>query len=309
MDGPYVFTNFLRLLFALFLIAQGILLDQYLVQFVHPAFYSFLVLYLVAFIVWVLFTVGKIKINYLWTVWAAYSCLALVPMLAAILGTVIYAYDQRVMTMINANGSSGHVTDTVGYLTRNEFFGPNVLKVTLCISPLLFLLLLTTTPEQTNRNAVVNLCMMGTLELFDGIEMLEVFIGHNQEHTVPSWLKTLIACFVCFSFFVSPLEIVESKVDQCGVWKRRRRIFVLYALLQALLVNGAYLVIRLSLWLVYHLEASIFIAKNAITIMITLFEVFTACKCFGFGQELPHEHKQECTDGKKKRVKKGETAA
>ena len=65
-------------------------------------------------------------------------------------------------------------------LDKVKFFGPNILKTTLCLAPLILLLLLS-----TGTNSIVYQDLIGqfsirmALNLSDGVEMLDVIIEEN----------------------------------------------------------------------------------------------------------------------------------
>ena len=66
-------------------------------------------------------------------------------------------------------------------LQNESFFGPNVLKMTLCIAPAELLLLLNTaTDVPAYHKALTELSFTATLDLFDGIEMLNVILENGE---------------------------------------------------------------------------------------------------------------------------------
>ena len=77
-------------------------------------------------------------------------------------------------------------------LEKAAFLGPNVLKMILCISPLVLPLLLNTASDCDEYRVLVSkLSLQITLNLFDGIEMLEVLMEENEvNQEIPDSLKT-----------------------------------------------------------------------------------------------------------------------
>ena len=65
-------------------------------------------------------------------------------------------------------------------LDKVKFFGPNILKRTLCLAPLILLLLLSTgTNSIVYRDLIGQLSIRMVLNLSDGVEMLDVIIEEN----------------------------------------------------------------------------------------------------------------------------------
>ena len=79
-------------------------------------------------------------------------------------------------------------------ISKTEFLGPIVLKVILCITPLLLLLLLNTgdlddSDENDKRREIVSkLCFPMAVDLFDGIEMIDI-VFEERESTTLEYLK------------------------------------------------------------------------------------------------------------------------
>ena len=82
------------------------------------------------------------------------------------------------------------------------------------------------------------------LDFFDGVEMLDVIIEESEfSHNVPKGFERTMRAFVCISFLMSSLQLVEIKIGDS--------------------------------------DTSIFIAKNTIVIGRGLFEIFLICECCG----------------------------
>lgn len=168
-------------------------------------------------------------------------------------------------------------------LDKEKFFGPNVLKMTLCLSPFILLLLLSTgTDSIAYRELIWMLSLRIALDLFDGVEMLDVIIEESEvNNDISDDFEKAILAFVCISFLLSPLQLVEVKLDGFDDWKYRKCTMISRTTIQVLAVNCVFLGLRLALYLRYGKDASIFIAKNVIIIFLGLFEICSVCKCCG----------------------------
>ena len=162
-------------------------------------------------------------------------------------------------------------------------FERNALKSVLCITPVLLILLLNTTIPPGNQRFVERLSMIAVLDLFDGIEMLEIILLQENSFDLPETLERCIIGFVCISFFLSPFALCQHKVDaRTGEMKMRKRMLLVRTSIQVLFVNLAFLVVRCIVWSNYHYDASIFITKNILSILINgieIFAVFGCCEC------------------------------
>lgn len=112
--------------------------------------------------------------------------------------------------------------------------------------------------------------------------MLEVILEENQEENedrrIPRLFEEFIIAFVCISFLLSPLQLMEIKLDRYDEWKFRKCRSTIRRVIQILFVNCVFLGFRLGLSFDYGKDASIFIAKNVIIIFLSLFEI---CSIFG----------------------------
>ena len=104
--------------------------------------------------------------------------------------------------------------------------------------------------------------------------MLDVIIEENEfSHGVPKGFEKAMVAFVCISFLLSPLQLVEIKIRGSGRWKIRKWTAGLRTTLQIICVNCVFLGLRMYLRRGYEKDVSIFIAKNAIVICLDLFEI------------------------------------
>jgi len=247
------------------MILQSISLSSYPANYEHNAsagFYGLILLFAPALLTWLFIMCNEGRLPWLFVVWVLYTWVALVPLI----GTIF-----------------GRIEDNID---KDAFFGPNVLKLTLCISPLLLLLLLNTAVNSTDyQELVLKLSLQIALDLFDGVEMLEVVLEENElNHGVPKSFEKVIIAFVCISILVSPLQLVENKLtrnDGTGDWDVFTCPAVLRVTIQILCVNGVFLVLRLVLFFDYGRDASIFIAKNGILLILSSIELCSISGCRG----------------------------
>lgn len=206
-------------------------------------------------------------IRKVWFVWLLYT-VALVASIGVIFSTVVDKLD------------------------TSDVFGPNALKTVLCITPVLLILLLNITIPSGNEKFVERLSVTTVLDLFDGIEMLEVILLQKENSfDLPKKLETWIIIFVCISFLLSPMALFQHKEINANSVKSRKKTLAIRTFIQVVFVNAAFLVVRCVVWSKYNHDASIFIAKNVLSIIICVLEVFAGfrlCECGNDTNETYH---------------------
>ena len=106
----------------------------------------------------------------------------------------------------------------------------------------LLLLLSTGTDSNSYRDQIQQKSLRMALDLFDGVKMLEVIIEENEvSHGVPKPFEKAILTFVCISFILSPLQLVEIKLRNSDSWGIRHRCREgLRTALQIICVNSVF---------------------------------------------------------------------
>ena len=236
--------------FFLLLITQCFLLVKYVVKYEGKGdiYWLFVLLFLLAIFAWLAVMIDN-HIRWLGFVWLSYTLCALTPMVGWIFGSIVIE----------------------NKLDSDDAFGPNSLKAILCITPVLMLLLLQSTYDPSDssdfHDLLKELSFTVTLDLFDGIEMLEVILEEDENRDgIPKGMEIAILVFVCGFFLLSPLELLQYKYKEGGDFKIRKVSFCIKCTFQVL-VNLAFLILRLILWFEHGRNAPIFIAKNGISLI------------------------------------------
>ena len=179
-----------------------------------------------------------------------------------------------------------------GKLEKTDTFGPNFLKSTLSIAPALLVLVLQLVISPIYRRAVLLLSVIAALNLFDGIEMLEIVLMQNEreDFNLDERIERCILAFACLSFLVTSLGLSRNKFkDGNGngngngngkgtVEERDNKLSVCLGFSEILLINVPFLALRIYVWADCGYEASIFIAKNVVSVVVGFIEFCIACK-------------------------------
>ena len=245
-----------RLAFFCLMTTQSMFLSAYLAKYEGTSNWYFMAFsFGPAVFVWVLLLILKaLYLGCLFRIWGLYI-MALVVNIAMVFGKVGDRID------------------------KNEFLGPNVLKVILCITPPLLLLLPNTDDlddsdeNEEEREIVSKLCFPMAVDLFDGIEMINIAL-EEREHDfgMSKAFSKAIIVFGCLSMLVSPLHMAENKVTKDGA-KIRFRTALCRNIVQIAFVNLPFLVIRAVVFIKFGKDEWTFIAKNGIAIVLSISKI------------------------------------
>ena len=243
-----------RLAFFYLMTTQSMFLSAYLAKYEGTSNWYFMAFsFGPAVFVWVLLLIFKaLYLGCLFRIWGLYI-MALVVNIAMVFGKVGDRID------------------------KTEFLGPNVLKMVLCITPLLLLLLLNTgdldDSDDEEREIVSKLCFPMAVDLFDGIEMIDIVLEEREhEFGIPKAFSTAMIVLACLSILASPWQMVEIKLTEEGP-EIRIRTALSRNIFQIAFVNLLFLVIRAVVFFKFGKDESIFIAKNGIAIVLSILEI------------------------------------
>ena len=287
-----------RVLAVTMLVLQGVVLDYYLiVEESSSWWFAWIVTDAIVLFAWV-FTMWKShrksqsangmtkdEIRFAYIAWIVYA-VHLVPQLATLFKLKASVFDEEKL-----------------------FFGPNTLKMNLCLTPMLFLFLIYAHHDARSYSRrkyyLEKMTAAVTLDLFDSVEMLEYLF--DKEKT-PVELQSAILAFSCMNIFLPTFALFElrfNKFHDNGEISPISFKFI-YICSFMFFVNVPFLVLRLILWHGYHLDVSVLLAKNALAIIMGVIEIF---EFFGeqrprrcatctrtFAKEFFKAHRQVCTD-------------
>ena len=141
------------------------------------------------------------------------------------------------------------------------------LKVTLCITPILLLLLLNTaTDVKDHGDLLPALCFEMAVDLVDTIKILDIVLDEKEHnYGIPNGFGHAMVATACVSFLLSPWKMLENDFEtgeQLPIRALLRYIF------EMALVNFVFLVIRSVILIKYKKDESIFIFKNLVAIIL-----------------------------------------
>ena len=260
-----------RFLFFALMMLQCFFLASYPAEYEDtPGWYAVTILFIPAAGFWWLINSSRNKISHVFIFWAVYTWLGLVPMIGIVFG--LYG-DEKFQS--------------------EGFWNPSTLKMTLCITPPLLLLIFHTTIASTEFNfrQVTECSVKATINLYDGIDLLGVLLDENvSTFGISKPFKNPLIAFACISYLLLP---VVMAIDYYSFGESRENIlWLLYYAIQVVF-EMIFLGLRLGLNLRYGLTASIFISKNIIMVIVYTRQMFNVCRCCGSEEETSANEQSE----------------
>lgn len=184
-------------------------------------------------------------------------------------------------------------------LDRESFLDPNFLKLTLSITPMLFVCLVYShhkCRESFARKTYVQILVSSvTLDLFDSVEILEYLF---DKEFISSSVEIAIIVFACVNFCLPVLALYELKNNEFRETGQVPTVSfkLLYVCSFLFLVNIPFLVIRAYLWHAFKLDVSILFAKNILGIYFGFAEIYEyysetrPTRCHGCDEAFARSH-------------------
>ena len=248
--------------FLVLLLTQCGFLTAYPVQYKGPAWSSLLISYVPVCLIWLLSMYkGEAKLRTFFFVWAFYIVFALLPNVIVIFGFVVDS------------------------LNKEKFLGPNVLKMVLCITPVLLVLLMVTADNEeetkddkdVRRELVSKLCTQMAIDLLDTIEVLDIILEETEHnYGIKKGFGITMIVVACLSFVLSLLQMIEVKFNDDGKPEKTGRYSttLIRTAVEMVFVNVLFLIVRLIVFFSYGKDESIFIAKNGLAIVLSALQIY-----------------------------------
>lgn len=177
----------------------------------------------------------------------------------------------------------------------DDFLSPQLLKVTLSATALVFGLLVegqgswsTVSPEEESREAYIRGLVHGTaLETLDSVAFLSLLIQSESQLVLPLKLEQLILGLACFNLLLPALTLVKLSHADYGRSELASRVLpLLYKLTHLWLTNVSFMVVRIYLWAGVSASVSPFLVKNIYHIFAVMREVWVEVRALRGGGAL-----------------------
>ena len=264
---------FARVLSVLFLVLQGVILDYYLINGNRSSWWF----------AWVI-TDAVVLSAWVYTMWMSHrksqseETMSKDGLKFAYIAWVVYAIHliPQVATIFTHNAFEEELV-----------FGTNMLKMNLCLTPMLFLFLIyahhNTKSHSRRKYYLETITAAVTLDLFDSVEMLEYLFDKEK---ISIELENAILAFSCMNIFLPTFALFELKFNKFHDNGEISPISFKFIYICSFMffVNVPFLVLRLILWHEYHLDVSVLLAKNSLAIILGIIEIFEF-----FGEQRPRK--------------------
>ncbi|CAH3047131.1 unnamed protein product [Porites lobata] len=181
-------------------VIQGILIASFPAKYTenHYWYGITLSLYSQSMILWLCLVLPKpcrLKTNLSsFGVWGLYIFPGLIPSIGIVFGLPVLTVNNNTKTL-----------------------GPTLLKATLCVTPLLLLLLLNTATDANeideNKDDVYKLCVQLAVDLLDAVEMIDIVLDEKEHnYGISQGFGIAMITVACISFLLSLWPMIETKL-------------------------------------------------------------------------------------------------
>ena len=238
LDLSFVFKVIGRGTFFALTVTQGLLLASYPAKYTENDYWYgiALILYSPSMILWLCLLPerSRLKANLSWSfgVWGLYIFPGLIPSICIVFGGA--GYLQSFNTTVNATHCDAllRVSNETANLTLcddllraandlcdllrtpvltvnndTKTLGPTLLKATLCVTPILLLLLLNTASDANepdeNKEDVYKLCVQLAVDLLDAVEMIDIVLDEKEHnYGISQGFGIAMITVACISFLL-----------------------------------------------------------------------------------------------------------
>lgn len=174
-------------------------------------------------------------------------------------------------------------------ISTDAFLSPQLLQVTICMTALVFGLLVEGQSawgaasakggDGNAREEYIRALSHGTaIETLDTVTFLSLLIQSDSDLVLPLSLERLILSLACINLFLPALTLVKLSHSDYGHGRLDQLLPPIYKLIHLWLTNISFMVIRIYLWAGLSVAVSPFLVKNIYHIFSVLREVWGECK-------------------------------
>lgn len=117
-----------------------------------------------------------------------------------------------------------------------------------------------------HKELVSSLCFQLAVDLFATIEIIDIVLAEREHsHGIPKGFGIAMVIFACIIFLLSLWQMAENDLENKRV---QRRTAIWRYIVEMIVENLTFLVIRLAIVFKYKKGESIFLAKNGIAFVL-----------------------------------------
>ncbi|XP_041379829.1 uncharacterized protein LOC121392829 [Gigantopelta aegis] len=261
-----------RVICMLLVIIQGAVLNYYLVLYNNRYWFA-----------WIAGDVGMLFV-FLMTFVISYRHLSLVRR-ALMLGTPIETgslpmgyFSWFVYSCMMSVRSAIIFKNFAWKLDEQDFFGPNTLKFNLCLSAIVFLMLLMSLHDAVSgserKRHIDILTQTVVFDILDSVDILDIFFDKKGVDALFPGLDWAVVCIASLNMVLPTLSLMTLSRTHFGYLPLPKTLETAHKLAVLFLVNAPLLSIRLLLWHKLDQDVSTFIMKNIIVICLIIYDFY-----------------------------------
>ncbi|XP_046387344.1 transmembrane protein 121B-like isoform X2 [Ischnura elegans] len=155
-------------------------------------------------------------------------------------------------------------------LNKADFFGPQVLKLTIGLSALIYFLLAEGHSEYSPGPKLVrSTCSHSAVELVDTISFLSILLVKET-----NILEDFVVALTAVNFLLPTLPLYALSISGFGEKPIPLILLIARDLLHLCLLDIPYLVVRVYFWIAYQQDVSMFLMKNIFGITVVVRSVY-----------------------------------
>ncbi|KAH9496317.1 hypothetical protein Btru_010586 [Bulinus truncatus] len=168
--------------------------------------------------------------------------------------------------------------DLAFQIEQELIFDKNLLKVTVAISGLVFLLLVAShhnaTPGTTARNQINLLSGLVPFDIIDATDVLSIFFFKENRDSLQPVLTWFVITIACMNLVLPAVPLMMLSNSRFGAQPITISLEYLNKLIHIFIINLPLLAIRLLLWQKDNLEISPLIVKNVVLVVVLAIELY-----------------------------------
>ena len=163
-------------------------------------------------------------------------------------------------------------------LQPTDRWGPQLLKIAIASSGAIFMLLVEghhdAEPTSARNTYIRLLCGSTAYEIMDSVQFLSLLILSDSHIVMTFTLENTVLILSAVNFLLPTLTLYKLSLTDFGLETGSPFVMLVYKLLHLFLINIAYMVIRVKLWISLGGDISLFLMKNILGICTTLYSLY-----------------------------------
>ncbi|XP_042884419.1 uncharacterized protein LOC122261011 isoform X2 [Penaeus japonicus] len=163
-------------------------------------------------------------------------------------------------------------------INTTDALSPQLLKIVLSSSCIVFALLVegqATIGASSERETYIRSLAQGTsMEILDSVTFISLLIQSESGFLFPDYMENIIIAFSCINFFLPGIALVKLSRSNYGNSAVCLISSIIYKMSHLWLINFSYFVIRVHLWAGLAISVSPFVIKNLCNMFVTMKSVW-----------------------------------